>query len=119
MTKNTETHPNPKNQTRDNHIYTQSKLESKPFPNKDKMRTQNLKHQHLNIHQGVPHENPPAMKVHQTDLDSHQQKDQKRHHQPKKLHHQHQGDHAQNKEADPNNDDKDPHPKAPDHHQDN
>jgi len=84
------------------------------------MRTQSLKHQHLDIHQGVPPENPPAMKAHQTDLDSHQQRDRKHHHhhQPKKLLH-HQEDPAQNKEADPNNDDIDPHHRAPDHHPDN
>jgi hypothetical protein len=104
---------------KDNHTYTQSKPGSKPFLNKDKMRTRNLKHQHLINRQGVLHDNPPAMKVHQTILDSHQQKDQQRHHQPKKLHHQHQGDHAQSKEADPNNDDHNPRLLAPNHHPDN
>jgi hypothetical protein len=82
------------------------------------MKTQSQKHQHLNNHQGVTHENPPAMKVHQTDPGIHQQKDQEHHHQPERLPHR-QEDHAQNKEVDPNNDDHNPRLLAPDHRPNN
>jgi hypothetical protein len=86
----------------------------KLYTTEDEMKIQNQKQQHLNVHQGNPHENHPAMKVHQTDQGTHPQEDQEHHHQPEKPPH-HQEDHAQNKEADPNKDDRIPHPIAPDH----
>jgi hypothetical protein len=82
------------------------------------MKIQSQKHRHLNIRQGVTHENPPTMKDHQTGPGIHLQKDQEHHHQPKRLPH-HQEDHTQNREVDPNKDDHHPRLLAPDHRPNN